>query len=131
MFARPLTWIVLLAALLALTVGVWKFGGTGRVDWRQALSALPGASSSIGRAPPASARKCRDARQVVYTDGPCPPGLSEVPLDGGSLTVLPAPRVASPSPAMAASASSPLRRLAGPGQAPAVLEHQVEQALQR
>ncbi len=125
------TRLTVLVCLLALTVGVWKFGGTGRVDWRQALSALPGASSSIGRAPPASARKCRDARQVVYTDGPCPPGLSEMPMDAGSLTVLPAPRAAAPSPVSAASASSPLRRLAGPGQAPAVLEHQVEQALQR
>jgi hypothetical protein len=85
----------------------------------------PGAAKSGG-----TLRKCRGNGQVLYTDGGCPPGSREEAADGGSVTVLPAaPRAASAAPA--ASAQTPLRRLAGEGVVPDQQERRVEQALNR
>ena len=78
----------------------------------------------------AQPRKCRNGAQVIYTDGPCPAGMQEQGLAGGTVTVLPVPPAA--APASAASAVPPLRRLAGDGAGPErASDRSVEQALHR
>jgi len=36
------------------------------------------------------ARKCRKGRETVYTDGPCPSGSEELPLQQGTVNQIPA-----------------------------------------
>lgn len=120
--AKALIWIVVVAA--ALAAALW---------WGRArVGALPGLRSTVSLPAPvaapaaARARKCIGANGgVSYTDGACPPGQREQGMDGGTVSVLPAPAPA------AASTPSPLRRLAGDGAPAAVADRVVDQALQR
>ena len=53
------------------------------------------------------ARKCRQGRETVYTDGPCPNGSEEVPLQG-TLNLVPADKPArKPPPATAHERANP------------------------
>ena len=134
MTLRRLFWMLLLAAALILAAW-WLRGIPALQGWlpealRQLPAAVPGASKSGTAA--AGARKCLGAGRVVYTDGPCPAGLREAAMDGGSVTVLPAVRPAAASAAApAGSAQSPLRRLAGPDDSAAQRERVLDQALHR
>ncbi|MFO1327108.1 MAG: hypothetical protein U1F56_07095 [Rubrivivax sp.] len=89
------------AAVLVAGVGVWQRDAL----WprlKAALPVVPSTSVTLPAAGPAAAtqaRKCRLGNgTVVYTDGACPAGARELPLDGGSLSVLPsAPRPPEPA----------------------------------
>jgi hypothetical protein len=126
---RTLSWMLLLAA--ALAAGAWWARDHPRLRalWPQALPALPQAVLPAPPAVAAGARKCRGAAGLVYTDGACPPGTREETLQG-ALSVLPAVRPAAPADT-AASAQTPLRRLAGPDDSAAQRERVLEQAMGR
>lgn len=105
MRGQAVLWVGVVALLAAL--------GWAWHDGRVAGPAVDALRRAIGPgAPePARLRKCVDAAgAATYTDGPCPAGSRALPVDGGSLTVLPAAPV--PPPASAASARSLLRELA-------------------
>lgn len=128
MTLRSLLWILLLAAL---GLGLWWARGEPRLA--QVLNQTLGlpaeaASPAPQPAPATTLRKCRGAGSVVYTDADCPAGTRAERVEGGSLTVLPAPPSARPA---AASAVPPLRRLAGPDESAAQRERVLDQALQR
>ncbi len=119
-----LLWILLLGAGLAALLW-WQRGQPALRDW------LPPAAVATPKAAAAPLRKCRRGAELLYTNGECPRGSREEPVDGGSLSVLPAAPAAAPPPA-AASAQTPLRRLAGDGGLPPdAHERAVEKALQR
>jgi hypothetical protein len=132
MTLRSLWWILLLVAALVLAIW-WGRDAPALQAWLpEALRTLPATvqGAATSGAAKAAARKCQGAAQVVYTDGPCPAGLREAAMDGGSVSVLPAvrpPAAAEP----AASAQTPLRRLAGPDDSAAQRERVLDQALHR
>lgn len=134
MSLRSLSWILLLVAALALAAWWGREHPALQQLLPESLRAQPqGLRTPPGLragAPAAAARKCRGAGQIVYTDGACPQGLHEEALDGGAVTVLPAQRPPA-APAAAASAQTPLRRLAGPDDNAAMRERVLEQALHR
>lgn len=122
MSLRTLLWILLLGAGLAALLW-WQRGQPPLRQW------LPAAAVTAPQSGAAPLRKCRRGAELLYTNGECPRGSREEALDGGSLSVLPA---APAPPAAAASAQTPLRRLAGDGPvAPDAQERAVEKALQR
>ena len=123
MSLRTLLWILLLAAGLA----AWAWWSRGQPALREWLPAAAVAMPKPGAAPP---RKCRRGAELLYTNGECPRGSREEALDGGSVSVLPAAPAVVPAPA-AASAQTPLRRLAGDGVPSDAPERLVEKALQR
>lgn len=138
MWVRVMTWTVFALALAAAALW-WGRDHPAVGPLRQWLpqagsipSSLPGAPRPGGGAA-AEVRKCVGPDAVVtYTDGTCPPGARPQPLDGGRLTVLPAaPAPTAPRSDSAASAQTPLRRLAGEGTVPPLHEQRVERALQR
>lgn len=128
--AKALFSIVVLAALLA--AALWW----GRDRASAPLGLWPALSRpALGTTPAAArARKCAGTGGVVsYTDVPCPSGQREQPMDGGTVSVLPAapsPTTAQPT-AGPASTPSALRRLAGDGAQPSAPDRIVDQALQR
>jgi hypothetical protein len=130
-----MTWTVVALALAAAALW-WGRDHPALGPLRQLLPAVGPASPGLprlGRGADDAARKCvgPDAT-VTYTDGTCPAGSRAQPLDGGSLSVLPAPAAtAVPRAEGAASAQTPLRRLAGEGSVPQLHEQRVERALQR
>lgn len=129
---KSLSWILLLAAL---GLGAWWAHDQPAVlerlppALRQALTA-----PSLPAAAPAAAakalRKCTGAGAPVYTDGDCPAGTRAEAVTGGTLSVLPAVRPAAAAEP-AASAQSPLRKLAGPDDSAAQRERVLDQALHR
>lgn len=136
MSARHLLGFLLLAALaLALW---WLLGQAALPPALQRVLGRPAAALTSTPVPAAATRlqKCRGGSTVLYTDGPCPQGTSPERADGGSLTVLPAQAsthaaAAAAAGSTAASAVSPLRRLAGPQESAAQRERVLEQALHR
>ena len=127
--AKALLSIAVVAALLA--GGAWwgRDSATLQRWWPAGLAAVPGAATPSAAPGP---RKCIGPDRVLYTDGACPAGTRAQALGGGSLSVLPAAPVAAPTtPATAASAQTPLRRLAGEGAVPDQTERRVDQALHR
>jgi hypothetical protein len=132
--AKVLSWFVLATVLAAAALWWWR--DHPRV--RAVLAALPVPSSSLSltsKAPSSAVRKCVGAQQVLYTHEACPAGTREQGMGAGTVSVLPAaPRVPSPgapAPEVAASAETPLRRLAGDGLPPDLQQRRVDQALQR
>jgi hypothetical protein len=123
-------------ALLALALALWL----GR-DLPAVQQALPSPLRQALREGPAplppqagahtSPRKCRQGERVIYTDGDCPAGTHEQALAGGTVSVLPAAPAAAPASVVAASAATPLRRLAGEGGLPDQAGRMADQALQR
>lgn len=134
MSLRSLSWILLLVAALLLAVW-WGRDVPALQGWLPDALRQQAGGASRGAAPPAAAgaRKCLGTAQVVYTNGPCPDGTREQAMDGGAVTVLPAPKVpaAAAAPGPAGSAQAPLRRLAGPDDVAAQRERVLEQALNR
>jgi len=132
MSLRSLSWILLLAAL---GLGAWWAHDHPAVRdrlppvLRQVLAAppLPAAAPAAGSK---ALRKCTGGGVPVYTDGDCPAGTRAEVVQGGTLSVLPAVRPAAPAEP-AASAQSPLRKLAGPDDSAAQRERVLEQALHR
>jgi hypothetical protein len=123
MSLRTLLWILLLGAGLAALLW-WQRGQPALREW------LPAAAVATPKANAAPLRKCRRGAELLYTNGECPRGSREEAVDGGSLSVLPAAPV--PTPPAAASAQTPLRRLAGDGAVPPdAQERVVEKASQR
>jgi hypothetical protein len=135
MSLRSLSWILLLAAL---GLGAWWAHDQPAVldrlppALRQALvlPSMPAAAPTAPAAASKALRKCTGAGAPVYTDGDCPAGTRAEAATGGTLSVLPAVRPAAPAEP-AASAQSPLRKLAGPDDNAAQRERVLDQALHR
>ena len=128
--AKALLSFIVVAALLAGAVWVGRDSALLKRWWPAGLAA-PGAGAPATAQGP---RKCVGSDRVLYTDGACPAGTRGQALDGGSLSVLPAAPAAARSaeqPGAAASAQTPLRRLAGEGVLPDQTERRVDQALHR
>lgn len=129
---KSLSWILLLAAL---GLGAWWAHDQPAVlerlppALRQALAA-PSLPSAAPAAAVKALRKCTGAGAPVYTDGDCPAGMRAEAVTGGTLSVLPAVRPVAPAEP-AASAQSPLRKLAGPDDSAAQRERVLDQALHR
>ncbi len=86
--------------------GLLCLAGVAAAAWwyREALG-LPGADRSAAAVPSAAEaglRKCQAAGRVLYTNGSCPAGSREQGVEGGTVSVVAAPRMA-PAPAAAAS----------------------------
>lgn len=133
---RTLLPMVAVAVAAVALAGWWARDVPALQGWLpQALQRLPDAASPRAGPGATTARKCRSATQLLYTDGPCPAGLREEAVAGGSVSVLPAaPATATATataPAPAGSAQTPLRRLAGPDDLAAQRERVLEQALHR
>lgn len=102
-------WTLLAVALVAGASAAWwtadqwrpHIGPWSAQAWRTLTRPgppKPPQSPPAGTAPrdrataepaPAAPRKCVRGAQVHYTDGPCPPGYEERPLDGSALSSLP------------------------------------------
>lgn len=124
---KALSGILLLLALAALVLG-W---GSGHPLLQAVLQPLRTGAAPALPVATGAVRKCVGAAGVQYTNEACPAGSREQPLDGGSLSVLPAaPVQASAAVQGAGSAVSPLRRLSGPA-VPDLQQRQVDQALGR
>lgn len=125
--------VILLLAGLGLG-GWWAHDHPAVQPWLPAALRGPGLMLPAATAPVAAGnqalRKCRGAGAPIYTDGDCPAGTRAEAVDGGTLTVLPAPRPAAAA-APAASAQAPLRRLAGPDDSASQRERVLDQALHR
>jgi hypothetical protein len=127
MLLRLLTWTLLLAALAGVALWMGRDHPRVRALWPAALPALP-----TSAAPAARTRKCVRVEAgvgegaITYTNDACPPGTREQALQGGTVSVLPAP----PAPA-ASPAQAPLRRLAGEGQPADGQQRRIDEALQR
>ncbi|ODU10366.1 MAG: hypothetical protein ABS84_03020 [Rubrivivax sp. SCN 71-131] len=139
MSLRFLSFFLLL--LIVVGTGAWLWRDSPLLQralpasWRQALSstplpALPALQPAVGAAA-AALRKCRGEGGITYTNGACPPGTRAEDVASGTLSVLPAAPPAALPPAAAASAQSPLRRLAGPDESAVQRERVLEQALAR
>lgn len=125
MSMRALTFVLL--ALLLLGAGAWLLRDSPLLQ-----RVLPALWPAEGSATDAHVlRKCRGASGITYTDDACPPGTRAEAVGGGTLSVLPAAPAAAVPSAAAASAQSPLRRLAGPDESAAQRERVLEQALSR
>lgn len=132
MSLKSLSWILLLAAL---GLGAWWAH-----DHPAVLERLPPALRQALAVPPLPAiapaaatkalRKCTGAGAPIYTDGDCPAGTRAEGVTGGTVSVLPAVRPAATAEP-AASAQSPLRKLAGPDDSAAQRERVLDQALHR
>mgnify|MGYP001164730068 CR=1 FL=1 len=97
--------IAMVAATLLLTAFGWRQWQSGAApDWLAPPPPRPAPfqfdngtvrqyqpSVSAGPLQPrGGARKCRKGRETVYTDGPCPGGSEELPLQQGTLNQVPA-----------------------------------------
>ena len=91
----------------------------GRWVGQQAASLTSGHGGQGRAAGTAGLHKCAGESGVTYTNGSCPPGTRRLDVDGGTLTVLPAVRVApgataaAPGDAASGGARGPLADLAG------------------
>lgn len=131
--AKALLSVVVLVVLLV--AGLWWGRDHAWLQrwWPTGLPMPSAAGGPSGGAATAQPRKCVGPDRVLYTDGACPAGTRAQAVDGGSLTVLPAPAAAErrPGPAAAASVQTPLRRLAGDGGLPDQTDRRVDQAMHR
>lgn len=124
--------------LAALLCALWLFQGASPLTaWLPQAPTLPAMPSLPGltqagapTSPPAAVHKCRQGQAVVYSDAPCAPGQQAQALGGGAVTVIPGQ---GPKPGLRApSASLPhAGALRGQPGEPALLDKQIEQAMER
>ncbi len=76
-----------------------------------ASTLLPAPAAAGGQTQGSRLRKCVAGAAVVYTDAECPAGSQPQPLSGGSVSVLPAPAVATPASGTAPARSPHVRDL--------------------
>lgn len=78
--------VILLLAIVATVV--WMLRDTEPVHRLMHLEvSLP--AINLGNDTQPGLRKCKKGHQVLYTNGPCPDGSKELPIDGDNVTVLP------------------------------------------
>ena len=100
-----------LAAALAAHVNDPQLGRRLGQHLPAASTLLPTPAAAGGRAPGSGLRKCVTGAVVVYTDAECPAGSQAQRLSGGSVSVLPAPAVATPASGTAPARSPHVRDL--------------------
>ena len=101
------TWALVAALLLVVAAG-WRYRHAGFIrelthgqpkatveipfdngTVRQYDRARPDArQGAAAQAAPAGVRKCRRGAEIIYTGGACPAGARELPMQGGTLSVV-------------------------------------------
>jgi hypothetical protein len=77
-------------------------------------------------------RKCRKGGETLYTNGVCPPGTTEAPVEGGAVTVVPGQRLpVLPAPPGAGASRQTVRDLLAPADGADLRDRQIEQAIGR
>jgi hypothetical protein len=81
---------------------------------REATRAVTGANTAPGPAAPGGVHKCKKGGSVIYTDTACPPGMQDLAVNQGTVTVVPAVRPAPEAAVAGPAGSAPaLRQLNG------------------
>ncbi len=133
-----MTKTLILLLLVLASLAVWKFRDAEEVRafFRPRPEAVQPASPRgddraadarpVARPIPAPGlRKCRQGAAVTYTNGACPPGYQEQPVDGGTVTVVEGSR---PAVALPALNLPDARALRGDPNEPTLSQRHIERA---
>ena len=96
--------VVFLLAIVATVV--WGLRDTEPVRRLMHLDVgLPAINTGNDTQP--ALRKCKKDHKVLYTNGPCPAGSKELPMDGDNVTVLPKQETTKPPTTAGQAANRP------------------------